>query len=99
MRRQRNMGQMKEQKKTPEKELKEMEISNLSDAELKTLFIRMLKELSEDLSSRKKIQTETKDTITEIKNNLQGNNITVDEVKNQISDLEHKESKNNQSEQ
>ena len=31
-----------------------MEISNLSDAEFKTLVIRMLKELSEDLSSIKK---------------------------------------------
>ena len=55
MRRQRNMTQMKEQIKSPEKELKEMEISNLSDAEFKTLVIRMLKELSEDLSSIKKI--------------------------------------------
>ena len=47
------MAQMKEQVKTPEKELNEVEISNLSDAEFKTLFIRILKELSEDLSSRK----------------------------------------------
>ena len=47
-----------------------MEISNLSDAELKTLFIRMLKELSEDLSSIKKVQSETKDTLIEIKNTL-----------------------------
>ena len=39
------MAQMKEQIKTPEKELNEMEISNLSDAEFKTLVIRMLKEL------------------------------------------------------
>ena len=31
-----------------------MEISNLSNAELETLVIRMLKELSEDLSSIKK---------------------------------------------
>ena len=54
MRKQRNMAQMKEQMKTPEKELKEMEISNLSDAEFKTLVIKMLKELSEDLSSIKK---------------------------------------------
>ena len=38
---------------TPEKQLNKMEISNLSDAEFKTLFIRILKELSEDLSSRK----------------------------------------------
>ena len=44
------MAQMKEQIKTPEKELNEIEISNLSDAELKTLIIRMLKELSEDLN-------------------------------------------------
>ena len=98
MRRQRNMSQMKEQIKTPEKELNEMEISNLSDAEFKTLVTRMLKELSEDLSSIKKIQSETKDTLIEIKNNLQGNN-RVDEAENQINDLEHKEAKNNQSEQ
>ena len=31
-----------------------MEISNLSDAEFKTLALRMLKELSEDLKSIKK---------------------------------------------
>ena len=33
MRRQRNMTQMKEQNKTPEKEVNQMEISNLLDAE------------------------------------------------------------------
>ena len=76
-----------------------MEISNLSDAEFKTLVIRMLKELSEDLNSIKKIQAETKDTLIEAKNNLQGNNSRVDEAENQINDLEHKEAKNNQSEQ
>ena len=54
MRRQRNMAQMKEQTKTPEKELNEMVSSNLSDTEFKILFIRMLKELSEDLSSIKR---------------------------------------------
>ena len=58
------MAQMKEQIKTPEKELNKMEISNLSDAELKTLFIRMLKELSEDLSSIKKTESEIKDMLT-----------------------------------
>ena len=42
MRTQRNMAKMKEQIKTPGKELNEMEISNLSDAEFKTLVIRML---------------------------------------------------------
>ena len=69
MRRQRNMAQMKEQIKTPEKELNNMEMSNLSDAEFKTLFLRILKELSEDLNSIKNIQSETKDTLIEIKTN------------------------------
>ena len=61
------MAQVKEQIKTPEKELNEMEVSNLTDAEFKTLVIRMLKELSEDLNSIKKIQSETKDTLIEIR--------------------------------
>ena len=93
------MAQMKEQIKTPEKGLNEMEISNLSDAEFKTLVIRMLQKISEDLNSIKKIHSEMKDTLIETKNNLQGNNSRVDEAKNQINDLEHKEAKNNQSEQ
>ena len=71
-----------------------MEISNLSDAEFKTLVIRMLKEISEDPGSIRKIQSKTKDTLIEIKNNLQGNNSRVDEAENQINYLEHKEAKN-----
>ena len=46
-----------------------MEISNLSDAEFKTLVIRMLRKLSEDLHSIKKIQSEMKGTLTEMRNN------------------------------
>ena len=59
---------MKEQIKTPKKELNKMEVSNLSVAEFKTLVIRMLKEFSEDHNSIKKIQSETKDTLIKIKN-------------------------------
>ena len=55
------MAQMKEEIKPPEKELNEMEISNMSDAELKTLVIRMLRELSEDLRSIQNIQPEIND--------------------------------------
>ena len=54
----------------------------------------MYKELSEDLKSIKKIQSERKDTLIVIKNNLQGNNSRMDEAKNQINDLEHKGAKN-----
>ena len=89
---------MKEQNKTQVKELNKMD-KEVTSTQFKILVIRMLKELSEDLNSIKKIYSEMKDTLIEIKNNLQGNNTRVDEAKNQINDLEHKEAKNNQSEQ
>ena len=71
MTRQRNMAQMKEQNKTTEKELNEMEINNLSDAEYRTLVIRMLEELTEyGKNGREEIQA----TLSEIKKNPQGTN-------------------------
>ena len=45
--RQRNMAQIKQQNKTPEKELNKMEIANLSDGEFTALVIKMLTELIE----------------------------------------------------
>ena len=62
------MSQIKEKNRTPEKELNKMETSNLVDAEFKTLVIRMLNELSENLNSIKKIQSEMKDTLVEMNN-------------------------------
>ena len=56
----------------------------------------MIKQLSEELKSIRKTQSEMKDTLTEIKNNLWGNNSKVDESENQIDYLEYKEA-NNQS--
>ena len=82
MRRQRNMACIKEHIKTVEKGLNKMEVSNLSDAEFKTLVIRMLKELSEDLNNIKTIQSETKDSLIEIKNNVQENSSKVDKAEN-----------------
>ena len=60
------MAQMKEQKKTPEKELSQMEIANLSDAEFKTPVIRMPRELTE---YSKCIMEEMKATLSKIKKN------------------------------
>ena len=71
-----------------------MEISNLSDAQFKTLVMRMLRGLNEDLKSIKKTQSDTKDTLIEIKKNLQGNNSGVDEAENEINDLKHNKAKN-----
>ena len=59
----------KKKHKTSEKEQNEMEIVNLSGAELKTLVIRMLKELIED---GKNIKEEMKVSLSDIKKNLQG---------------------------
>ena len=70
-----------------------MVISNLPDAEFKTLVIRMLKELIGHFNSIKKTQAEMKVTLSEIKKNLQGTNSGVDEAENQINDLECKEEK------
>ena len=84
------MAQMKEQIKTSEKELNKMEINNLSYADLKTLVTRMLNELGAYFNSIKMTQSEMKETLTEIKNNLQGSISRVDEARNQLNDLEHK---------
>ena len=64
----------KRQIKTPEKELNEMEISKLSDAQFQTLVITMLKEVIGYCTSIKKIQAEMKVALSEIKKNLQGTN-------------------------
>ena len=88
MLRQRNMAQMKEQIKTPEKELRDEEIDNLSDAEFKTMVIRMLTELIE-LGC--KMKEKMKAIQSEIKKNIQGNNSEGKETRTQVNDLEQKE--------
>ena len=81
--------------KTPEKELNETEITNLSDAELKTLMTRMLRDLTEYGNNTRE---EMKVTLSDIKRNLQGTNSGEVEAENQVNKLEHKEGKNIQSE-
>ena len=90
------MHQMKEQIKTPERELNEKEMSNLSDAEFKTLVIRMLKELIEYGNNTGK---EMRVTLNEIKKNPQGTNSEGKEARIQINNLKHKEEINIQLEQ
>ena len=65
------MAQMKEQIKSPEKELSDMEIANLSVAEFKTLVVSMLTEMTE---YRCKIEEEVKAMQSAIKKNIQGTN-------------------------
>ena len=87
---------MKEQSKTPERELSNEEIANLSDGEFKALVIKMLTELIE---LDHKMKEKMKDTQSEIKQNIQGTNSDRKETRTQINDLEKKEEINIQPEQ
>ena len=75
-----------------------MEISNLSDAEFKTLLLRCLRNSLGTSTAKKDPGRNEGHTKCEIKKNLQGINSGVDEAKNPINDLGHKEDKNSQSE-
>ena len=87
---------MKQQNKTPEKELNETEIAHLSDAQFKTLVIRKLKEL---IAYGNNIKEEMKITLSEIKKSLQGTNSERRKAGVQINNLEHKDKINIQPEQ
>ena len=82
------MAQMKEQIKTPERKFNKMELTNLSDAEFKTLVMRMLKGLTEYGNN---IREEMQATLSEMKKNPQSANSGGEEAGIQIHDLEHKE--------
>ena len=82
------MVQMKEQIKTPEKELSNDEIANLSDAEFETLVISML---TESVEYGRKIEEEVKAMQSEIKKNIQGTKSEGKEIGTEINDFDQKE--------
>ena len=83
------MAQMKEQIKAPEKtQLSDEEIANLSDAEFKTLVIRMHTEM---VKYGPKIEEKVKAMQSEIKENVQGTNSEGKETRTQINALNQKE--------
>ena len=83
---------MKEQIKTPKKkiQLSNEEIANLSDAEFKTLVIRMLTEIVEYGPKME----EVKAMQSEIKENVQSTNSDGKEIGTQVNDLVQKEERN-----
>ena len=84
---------MKEQIKSPEKiQLSEEEIANLSDAQFKTLVIKMLTELV------RKPDEKMKPMLRETKENVQGTNSDGKETGTQINAVDQKEERNIQSE-
>ena len=94
---QKNMAQMKEQIKGPEKiQLGDEEIASLSDAQFKTLVIRIFTELVE---YGHKIEGRVKAMKSEIKKNAKGTNSDRKETRTQINSLGQKEEVNTQPEQ
>ena len=90
------MAQMKERIKTPEKELSDKAVANLSDAEFQTLVIRMLTGMIE-LGCKKK--EEMKSIQSEIKENIQGARREGEETGTQTKDLKQNEEIDTQPEQ
>ena len=97
------MYQMKEQDKTPEKQLNEVAIGNLLEKEFKIMIVKMIQELrkrkeakiektqemfNKDLEELKNKQTEINNTITKMNTELEGINSRITEAEKRISDLE-----------
>ena len=87
---------MKEQIKAPKMELSNEDIVNVSDAQFKTLVIRMLTEL---IQLGRKMKKEMKAIQNKIKENIQGTKSEGKETRTQINNLEQKEEINIQPEQ
>ena len=87
---------MKEPVKAPKIQLSDEEIASSSDAEFKTLVIRMFTEMVEYGC---KIEEKVKAMKCEIKENVQGTNSDGKEIETQIKGLEQKEEMNTQPEQ
>ena len=77
-------------------EISDEEVANLSDAEIKTLVIRMLTEM---VHYGCKIEEEVKAMQSELKENVQGTSSDRKETGTQINGLEQKEERNIQPEQ
>ena len=87
---------MTEYFKAPEKiQLSDEEIANLSDAQFKTLVIKMLTELVEFV---RKLDGKMKPMLRETKENVQGTNSDAKETGTQVNSVDQKEERNIQPE-
>ena len=91
MKRHRNTTQMKEQTRNNEVQMNEEEIGKLPEKEFRILIVKMIKilentmekmqeSINKDLEELKNKHTETNNTITEIKNTLEGINSRISEA-------------------
>ena len=91
MKRQINTTQMKEQTRNTEVQINEEEIGKLPEKEFRIMIVKMIKNLenkmermqesiNKDLEELKQKHTETKNTINEIENSLEGINNRISEA-------------------
>ena len=72
MKRQRAMYQMKEQDKTPEKQLNELEIGKVPEKEFRIMIVKMIQDLGKRMEAKiKKMQEMFKKDLEELKNKPQ----------------------------
>ena len=82
MKRQRAMYQMKEQNKTPEKQLNELEIGNFPEKEFRIMIVKMIQNLGKRMEAKiKKIQEMFNKDLEELKNKQTEMNNTIIEMK------------------
>jgi len=94
MKRQRNTTQMKEQTRNTEVQINEEKIGKLPEKEFRIMIVKMIKKkkhldnkmetmqesINKDIKELKNKHTETNNTITEIKNTLEGINSRISEA-------------------
>ena len=89
-------SQMREQDKTPEKQLNEVEIGNLPEKEFRIMIVKMIQKLGKRMEAKiGKVQEmftknleELKNKQTEMNNTLSGINSRITEAEEQINGLE-----------
>ena len=78
MKSQRTMYQKKEQDKTPEKQLNELEIGNLTEKEFRIMIVKMTQDLRKRMEAKiEKIQEMFNKDLEELKNKQTEMNITI----------------------
>ena len=96
MKKQKVMSQMKGQDKTPEKQLKEVEIGKLSENEFRIVIVKMIQDLGKRMEAKiEKIQEmftkdleELQNKQTEMNDTQEGINSRITEAGELINDLE-----------
>ena len=95
MRRQRNTQKIKEQDKNPPDQINEEEIGSLPEREFRVMIVKMIQNLgnrmekiqetfNKDLKEVKSKQTMMNNTITKIKNSLEGLNSRITEAEERL---------------